>query len=171
MKLPEAVRGDYGELIKALQRRFALDSRRELFVAELNTRRKCRDEDWASFGDALRVLSDKAYPDLEDKAKERLSLNQYLLQIEDPQVAFGVKQKRPSTVEDAVAATIELESYLSSSIKSHRNCDVIAPQESTRESLWEDETESAVVSGVAAVNDKLLTTLESLSEKLHRLET
>eukprot|EP00731_Ephydatia_muelleri_P031479 Em0022g993a len=32
--------------------------------------------------------------------------------IEKPQVAFGVKQKRPQNVEEAVTATIELESYL-----------------------------------------------------------
>ena len=173
MKLPEAARGNYGECIKALQKRFAPDSRRELYVAELNTRKKRRDEDWASFGDALRVLSDKAYPDLEDKAKERLSLNQYLSQIEDSQVAFGVKQKRPSNVEEAVAA-IELESYLNaaaSSSKSHRHVDVVVPQKSARESQWGDDTESAAVSGVAGVDEKLLTTLESLSERLHRLET
>ena len=145
MKLPEAARGNYGECIKALQKRFAPDSRRELYVAELNTRKKRRDEDWASFGDALRVLSDscnltaaaRAYPDLEDKAKERLSLNQYLSQIEDSQVAFGVKQKRPSNVEEVVAATIELESYLNaaaSSSKSHRQVDVAVPQKSARDS-------------------------------------
>ena len=174
MKLPEAARGNYGECIKALQKRFAPDSRRELYVAELNTRKKRRDEDWASFGDALRVLSDRAYPDLEDKAKERLSLNQYLSQIEDSQVAFGVKQKRPSNVEEAVAATIELESYLNaatSSSKSHRHVDVFVPQKSARDSQWGDGTKSAAVSGVAGVDEKLLTTLESLSERLHRLET
>ena len=173
MKLPEAARGNYGECIKALQKRFAPDSRRELYVAELNTRKKRRDEDWASFGDALRVLSDRAYPDLEDKAKERLSLNQYLSQIEDSQVAFGVKQKRPSNVEEAVAATIELESYLNaaaSSSKSHRHVDVVVPQKSARDSQWGDGTESAAVSVVAGVDEKLLTTLESLSERLHRLE-
>ena len=156
MKLPEAARGNYGECIKALQKRFAPDSRRELYVAELNTRKKRRDEDWASFGDALRVLSDRAYPDLEDKAKERLSLNQYLSQIEDSQVAFGVKQKRPSNVEEAVAATIELESYLNaaaSSSKSHRHVDVVVPQKSARDSQWGDGTESAAVSGVSGVDE------------------
>ena len=95
--------------IKALQKRFAPESRRELCVAELQTRTKRANEDWASFGDALRTLSDRAYPDLEDKARERLALNQFLSQIENPQpqVGFGVKQKRPNSVEEAVAATIE----------------------------------------------------------------
>eukprot|EP00731_Ephydatia_muelleri_P009374 Em0004g1712a len=73
-----------------------------------------RDEDCASYGDALRVLVDKAYSDLEEKARERLALTQFLAHIGNPQVAFGVRQKRPETVEAAVVATIELESYLNS---------------------------------------------------------
>ncbi|KAL5473844.1 hypothetical protein EMCRGX_G028406 [Ephydatia muelleri] len=115
MKLPENTRKDYGECVKALKKRFFPDSKKELYVAELHTRAKRDDEDWASFGDALRVLSDRAYADLEERARERLALNQFLSQIENPQVAFGVKQKRPQNVEEAVTATIELESYLRSS--------------------------------------------------------
>ena len=84
MRFPEAIRNDYGESIKALQRRFNPDSKRELYVAELQTRRRHKDEDWASFGDALRVLADKAYSDLEDNARERLALNQFLAQITNP---------------------------------------------------------------------------------------
>ena len=42
MKLPEAIRGNYGECIKVLKRRFAPDSRRELYVAELSTRRSAQ---------------------------------------------------------------------------------------------------------------------------------
>ena len=77
MNLPESARSSYGECIKALQKRFAPESRRELYVAELQSRTKRANEDWASFGDALRTLSDRAYPDLEDKARERLALNQF----------------------------------------------------------------------------------------------
>lgn len=39
-----------------------------------------------------------------------LALTQFLAHIENPQVAFGVRQKRPETVEATVVATIELES-------------------------------------------------------------
>ena len=65
-KLPGTARDDYGECVKALKKRFVPDGRKDLYVAELQTRSKRRDEDWASFGDSLRVLSDKAYPDFED---------------------------------------------------------------------------------------------------------
>lgn len=54
----------------------------------------------------------KAYPELEDNAKEQLALNHFLSQIENPHVAFSVRQKRPRTIDEAVSATLEMESYL-----------------------------------------------------------
>ena len=100
MRLPGAVREKFSESMVALNKRFNPDSKRELYVAELHSRKRRKDEDWASFGDALKVLADKAYGDLEDKARERLALNLFLTEIGNPQVAFGVKQKGPKTVED-----------------------------------------------------------------------
>ena len=58
------------------------------------------------------MLADSAYPELEEKARECLALNQFLSQLDNPQVAFGVKQKRPQTVDEAALAAMELESYL-----------------------------------------------------------
>lgn len=39
-------------------------------------------------------------------------LNQYLDRIDDHQLSFAVRQKQPKTVDDAVQATLELQSYL-----------------------------------------------------------
>ena len=121
------MRENYAECVKALKQRFDPDSRRELYVAELHTRARRKEEDWASYGDVLRTLAlaDKAYGDLEEKARERLALTQFLTHIENPQVAFGVRQKRPETVEAAVVATIELESYLG--INSGTGKDTVPP--------------------------------------------
>ena len=167
MNLPESARSSYGECIKALQKRFAPESRRELYVAELQTRTKRANEDWASFGDALRTLSDRAYPDLEDKARERLALNQFLSQIENPQVGFGVKQTRPNSVEEAVAATIELESYLSAPGRSTYHCvDSVAPQQSAGDLGGEALAQRMV----AGTGEELQRTLAKLSERLQRLE-
>ena len=71
---------------------------------------------WLDFADNLsidsKLLVDHAYPDLEDKSREQLALNHYLSQLSDQQVAFSVKQKRPSTFDDAASATMEMELYL-----------------------------------------------------------
>eukprot|EP00731_Ephydatia_muelleri_P017224 Em0010g322a len=101
-RLTDDIKADYGTCVEALQRRFNPDSKRQLYMVELNARTKRRDEDWAAFGDAVRVLADKAYPELAAEcARERLALNQFLEQIENPQVAFRVKQKLPRNVVEA----------------------------------------------------------------------
>lgn len=157
-KLPERTRGSYAECTAALKKRFDPDSMRELHVAELNTRTRGKTEDWASFGDALRVLADKAYPHFEENARECLAVNQFLSQIHNQQVAFGVKQKRPKNVEEAVAVTIELESYLGNA----RSTPVAAVSSPT--TTGEDSEPVAVVSSEGA-------DIRKLTERLARLET
>ena len=69
-------------------------------------------EGWADLADDLKALSDKAYPTLPYEAREQLAINAYLQQLAPPQVAFSIKQKRPATLDDAVATTLEMESYV-----------------------------------------------------------
>ena len=81
-------------------------------MAEFQIRRKRKDEDWASFGDSLRFLAEKSYPDLTSEAQEVLALNHYLTQLENPQVNFSVRHKQPTSIDQAVQYTLEAESYL-----------------------------------------------------------
>ena len=101
----------YSGAVKALRGRFEPESKRELHNVEFQTRRKDKKESWADFAEDLRTLADKAYPDLPEEARDRLSLNRYLDQIEDTQLSFGVKQSRPANLDEAVATTLQLESY------------------------------------------------------------
>eukprot|EP00731_Ephydatia_muelleri_P025168 Em0017g251a len=168
-RLPDDVKADYGTCVEALQRRFNPDSKRQLYMVELNARTKRRDEDWAAFGDAVRVLADKAYPELAENARERLALNQFLEQIENSQVAFSVKQKRPRNVEEAAAAVIELESYLRSTGKPSRvNAVSSQEQESETHHTVPAEPVSAVTSQDG--RDSLTATMKSLCERLQRVE-
>ena len=136
-------------------------------MAELSARTRHKDEDWATFGDVLRVLADKAYPDLEEKARERFALNQFLAQIENAQVAFGVKQKRPTNVEEAVVATIELESYLGSSGKPLR-VSAVSPQEPDPDVRVRRADRAEAVAAVSPLDEPQ--TVKSLGERLQRLE-
>ena len=110
-KVPEATRDDYAALKEALQKRFEPASKKELYMAECQVRQKRKDEDWASFGDNLRTLAEKGYPDLASDAQEVLAPNHYLAQLENPQVSFSVRQKQPN-IDQAVQYTLEAESYL-----------------------------------------------------------
>ena len=111
-RFPEATRNDYAALKEALQKRFEPASKKELYMAEFQIRLKRKDEDWASFGDSLRFLAEKSYPDLTSEAQEVLALNHYLTQLENPQVNFSVRHKQPTSIDQAVQYTLEVESYL-----------------------------------------------------------
>ena len=58
---------------------------------------------------------DIAYPSLQPEARECLAVNSYLQQLSHPQVVFGVKQTCPASLDAAVTATLEMESYTVSS--------------------------------------------------------
>ena len=88
----------------------------EPFHAEFKTHTKWKLESWADFADDLKSLVDKAYPELEEVARERLAVNQYLQQLEHPQVTSSVKlsvfqQKQPAKLDEAVSAMLEMEAY------------------------------------------------------------
>ena len=111
-RLSEETRVSYGESVKALQQRFEPESKRELYTVQFQVRHKKTDEGWADFGDALLTLAELAFPEFSSEARERLALNNYLTQLHGkPQLAMAVRQQRPKTVDDAVRATLEVESY------------------------------------------------------------
>ena len=109
-RLPHVTQQTYATVKGALRERFEPDSKCELYKVQFESRRKQREESWADFSDDLMVLVSKAFPNLQEEAREQLAMS-------DPQVSFGVKQRRPRKLSEAVAATIELESYLQGQTK------------------------------------------------------
>lgn len=154
-RLPDATRADYGQAKAALKERFEPATKRTLYQTKLQTRLKQRSEGWAEFGEDLKTLADKAYPDLAEEARERFALNHYLAQLSNPQVAFAVKQTKPTTVDDAVRATMEMESY---------SKPVLTGITPVSEEAEEDET-------VAAVMGQKPSDLKLILERMERMET
>lgn len=110
--LPEEVQADYARLIKAMKDRFEPESRKGRYQAEFQARRKKASEGWANFAQDLQILVDKAFPHLQGEAREQMALTHYLAQIDNPQLAFSVKQQKPNSLDAAVSTTLEMESYL-----------------------------------------------------------
>ena len=109
----------YDTVKVALRKRFEPDSRRELYAVEFQTRRHNRGESWEELADTLRILADKAFPDLQDQAKEQLSLDRYLASLDKPELALAVKQKCPRNIDEAVVYTLEMESYMRTTSSTH----------------------------------------------------
>ena len=72
-------------------------------------------------------------------------------------MAFGVKQRTPANLDAAIAATLELESYLS-----HK-----AVISSVKE---EESTDNGQVGAVSISNDRLVTLVEKLIKRVEKLE-
>ena len=154
-RLPDTAKASYATLKRALKERFEPDSRKELYLSEFCARKRRPGEGWAEYADELRVLADKAFPELEDKARERLALNQYLGQLDNPQVAFNVKQKRPVSLVDAVGSTLEMESYL-----------LPQPGQVAQVSVEPE----AIMAAVQSKQDSITAMLQNVMERLDKLE-
>ena len=80
-KFSVTTRSSFERAVKALRDRFEPESRKDLYLAEFQTHVKRRTESWPDFGEDLRTLVDKAYPSLDDDARQQLALQRYLSQF------------------------------------------------------------------------------------------
>ncbi len=161
-QLSTETRASYATCKQGLRERFEPESKKELYLAEFQSRRKRKDEEWPAFAEDLRVLATKAYPDLPAEAKEQLALTHYLGQIENVQVAFSVKQKRPKALDEAVAATLEMESYLHPKPRSAGRVAQVGL----------DEGVTPVVAGVqASTQEAIMQMMTQMMQRLEKLET
>ena len=67
---------------------------------------------FGNFRRDLKQLVECANPDLQKDTTGQLTLTHYLGQLKHQQLAFSVKLKCFKTVDEAVTATLEMESYL-----------------------------------------------------------
>ena len=150
-------RADYAKAKEQLTKRFEPESICALYEAEFQARKK---QDWTTFGEDLKSLAGKAFPDLDDVAIERLTVSNFLGQL-DQQLAFSVRQQKPKTVANAVTAALELESYR------------LAPSRPSpaSNSLPEPSFIDAVQTKHAAVIDmmqQLMARMDNLETEVHR---
>lgn len=161
-RLSNEIKGEYSTAIAALRKRFEPDSRRDVYMAEFHTRKRNPGERWEELADNIRLLADKAFPDLDEKAREQLSLDRYLSLLDKPDVALGVRQRRPKNVDEAVSCTLEIESYMQTfTNRSHHPVTSVS------------ENTTAVteqVGAVAAKQDAILEMLRMLTTRVDRLE-
>ena len=77
---------------------------------------------------SLSCIAEKALPELDEKAKELLALERYLGELDNPQVAFAVRQRELKTVDEAVTATLEIQSYLRPGVRQEVNAATVAEE-------------------------------------------
>ena len=71
-----------------------------------------KTEGWADYAKDLKVLVENVVFQTCKKRleTEQLALNHFLGQLDNPPIAFAVKQSRPRNLDEAVTATLEMKS-------------------------------------------------------------
>ena len=159
-QLDHEIQQSYATAKKALIERFDPPSKQQLYKVEFEGRRKRDKETWVDFADELLLLASKAFPKLQEEAREELALSRYLDQLRDPQVSFAVKQRRPKSVRDAVSSTIELEAYLLKSASNHVS--LATPVK--------EEHDVATVAAIQSTQKDLLGMMQTLVQRVEQLE-
>ena len=107
------VKLSYQTTVSSLCEQFEPSSNRDLYATKFQTPERNNGESWAGFADSLRTTADCAFPELDDKAKDRITLVRFLGSIDDPTVALSIRQRRPKTLNEASLHTLEIETILS----------------------------------------------------------
>ena len=159
-RLSDEAKGDFQAAMDALRNRFEPSSKRERYAAEFRLRKRKKGEQWGDFADQLRCLADKAFPTLSEDAKEVLTLDRYLGELSDANIALAVRQQRPETLEEAVSCTLEVESYA-----------LMRKEEPTRVSAVQaEEPENGYDVCNVRVQPGVVQLLDSITKRLEKLE-
>ena len=87
-------------------------------------------------------------------------LSHYLDRLEPALISFGVKQRRPKTVYEAVSSTIELESYMPK--LPARNISQVGAEDGT--------TDRPELTSVQAVQQEMIGVMQKLVDRVEKLE-
>ena len=101
----------YGELVQLLEARFGSIARADVYLAELRGRSRKSGESLPQLGQAIRRLTTLAYPDMDSIAQDRLAKNHFTEALVDQRLRLAIFQTNPPTLDDAIRAAIEMESY------------------------------------------------------------
>ena len=93
-----------------------------------------------------------------------LTIERFLSELTNPQVAFAVHQRLPKTLDDAVACTLETESYLLRGAKDTRVAAVTplvpSPESASLAAVHEEETLQQLLQSLCLRMEKLEKTME-----------
>ena len=109
--LPTDVRSNFVTLVNALEERFAPTSQTELYRVQFRERKQKASETLPEMGQAVRRLSNLAYPTAPREVRETLAKDQFIDGLFDSEMRLKIKQSRPINLDEAIRLAVELEAF------------------------------------------------------------
>ena len=109
--LPDDAKCDYDNLVQALEERFAPPNQNELYRVQLKECKQRATETLPELGQAIRRLTNKAYPKAPSEVKETLAKEHFLDALINSEMRIRIKQSRPENLHQAICLAVELEAY------------------------------------------------------------
>jgi len=111
------VKATYAEVITLLQRRYGSSQQHEKFKLELKSRHREPNEDIQSLAQEIERLVCRAYPRAPADMRETLSIDDFIDALDDPFLQCQLREREPTTLNEAVAAALRLEAIAVSTLR------------------------------------------------------
>jgi len=109
--LPTEEKRSYGFLTARLEQRFSGKRQQRRWMAKLQTRTRGKEKDIATFGDEVRVLSQRAYGNLDQEAQEMLALQHFYRNV-SPEMRCSLCDNGCRTIREAVEVVERVEDVM-----------------------------------------------------------
>ena len=156
---------DYPKLVKSLQARFDPTGRKELHRSQLRNRRQKPSERLVELAEETRQFVDKVYTDLTVESHDRMGRDHFLDALQDGEMRIRIIQMRTSTLDEAVAAALELEA-LNKAEKERRSLDLKKLRSATVNAVQADKPMVEINPGMSEIRQQL----DKMMEQMKRLE-
>ena len=109
--LPASRTADYNATCQSMEERFGESQLAEVFRSELRGRRRRKGESLPALGQEVRRLVQYAYPGVGYDALEEIAVERFRESLDDREQRMIIRQSHPRTLEEAVKAATDMESW------------------------------------------------------------
>lgn len=107
--LDKSVQKDFTRLCAEMDKRFSADHEKHLAHLQLRCRVQKSDERLADFATDLQRLTNIAFSDCPENAKNRIALAQFVDGISDVEIQHRVREAAPSTIDSALQHALQIQ--------------------------------------------------------------
>lgn len=126
-QLPTPTHTSYSKVAGALERRYGHQHQTEVYRARFRARTRGPGESLTHLAQDLEVLVRRAYPEAGEDMLQILLRDQFVDAVDNVQVRVYIQQAHVTTLQEALARGLELESILRSSARGTRASDSLGP--------------------------------------------